>query len=175
MLSRKASPIEPCEQLKRANKQDRFCCMAAENGLRAAGLIWTSPWSRFNGQIDLIQQLCRLVSLFFKGAKECGRRKQGLMYPCLRYVKSRLLSLDGGPWRNNEDRFLNVQKVSVDGNWNKDAYAGSLCLWDEIHVEFQMGFEFGQLLWASLLPPSCILLYPATHFCNVGYSPSAGV
>lgn len=32
LSSRKASPIEPREQLKRANKQDRFCCMAAENG-----------------------------------------------------------------------------------------------------------------------------------------------
>lgn len=37
-------------------------------------------------------------------------------------------------WR----QVLNVQKVRVDGKWNKDAYAGSHCLWDEVHVEFDV-------------------------------------
>lgn len=61
------------------------------------------------------------------------------MYPRLRDAKSRLLSLDRGgcglqQWR----QVLNVQKVRVDGKWNKDAYAGSHCLWDEVHVELDV-------------------------------------
>lgn len=45
---------------------------------REAGLIWTSPWRRFNRQIDLIQRLCRLVSLFFKGLKSVEGGSGGL-------------------------------------------------------------------------------------------------
>lgn len=44
----------------------------------SSGLIWTSPWRRFNRQIDLIQRLCRLVSLFFKGLKSVEGASRGL-------------------------------------------------------------------------------------------------
>lgn len=83
----------------------------------------------------MIQRLCVLVSLFFKGLKSAEGASRGLSIPRLRDVKSRLLSLDRGAGAgNNQGRFWMCKKWA---EWKKqytDGYAGLSLGWNPCRI-----------------------------------------